>query len=46
MSDEYIKEIVIALINNDKIYPGGDNETTAKEIAKIINTLREELIRK
>lgn len=43
MSDEYIKEIVIALINNDRIYPGGNNETTAQEIAKMIKALRQEL---
>ncbi|MEL7656350.1 MAG: hypothetical protein AAGU75_10640 [Bacillota bacterium] len=43
MSDEQIKEITIAMINNRLVFTGSDNEDTAKEIAKFITTLREEV---
>lgn len=40
MSDEQIKEITIAMINNNKLYMGSSNEEIAENIAKFINTLR------
>lgn len=43
MTDEQIKEITIAMINNKLLYSGSNNEETAKEIAKFINNLREEV---
>ncbi len=44
MSDEQIKEITIAMINNGKLYLGTSNEEIAQNIAKFINTLRTETI--
>lgn len=42
MTDEQIKEITIAVIANKWVNVGRTNEETAKEIAKFINTLRDE----
>jgi hypothetical protein len=42
MHEAVAKEIVLALIENNYLYKGGDNEETAKEIVKVINILREE----
>lgn len=42
MNDEQIKEITIAMIEKG-LYRGNDNEETAKEIAKFINTLKKEV---
>lgn len=42
MSDEHIKEILIALINNGKIATGTDNQEIAENMALFINTLRRE----
>lgn len=41
MTDEQIKEIVVAAINNNLLYKYNTNEETATEIAKFINELRE-----
>ncbi len=46
MSEEHIKDIVIALINNNLFYAGADNEETAKEVAKFVNTVKLNLIKK
>lgn len=43
MNDEYIKEITIAMIERGWIITSDTNEGTAKEVAKFINTLRNEL---
>lgn len=43
MSDEYIKEILIALINKGQVLTGADNTEIAKNMAIFINTLKEEL---
>lgn len=42
MNNEQIKEITIAMINNKQLYLGSDNEESAMEIAKFINTLNEQ----
>ncbi|WMM24061.1 hypothetical protein RBU61_14170 [Tissierella sp. MB52-C2] len=42
MTDEQIKEITIALIEEGKLYTGDSNEKTAEKIAEFINKLREE----
>lgn len=44
MNDEQIKEITIAMINNKLLYMGDDNKQTAEEVAKFINSLKENLI--
>jgi len=43
MSDEQIKDILIALINNRLVITGTDNEEIAKNMAIFINTLKQEL---
>lgn len=42
MNDEYIKEITIAMIEKGLLYTGNSNEEIAINIAKFINTLRNE----
>lgn len=42
MSEEYIKEILIALINNGEIMTGTDNKMIAENMALFINTLKQE----
>lgn len=46
MSDEQIKEILIALINSGQICTGTDNKTIAENIALFIKTLKQELDKK
>jgi uncharacterized protein YlxP (DUF503 family) len=43
MTDEQIKEITIAMINNDRLHMGTNNEEIAQNVAKFINTLRTEV---
>lgn len=43
MNDEHIKEIVVAAINNGLLSKYVTNEETARELAKFINTLIEEI---
>jgi hypothetical protein len=43
MNDEYIKEITIAAIEKGMINKKADSQEMAKEIAKFINTLEEEI---
>lgn len=42
MTDEQIKEIVVAAINNGFVYKHESNEKNAEELAKFINVLRKE----
>jgi len=43
MSDEQIKEIVVAAINNNLLDKYTNNEMTAEGIAKFINVLKEKI---
>lgn len=43
MTDEQIKEITIALIEKGLFATSNNNENTAKQIAKFVNTLRQEI---
>ncbi|MBU3145737.1 hypothetical protein [Clostridium sp. CF012] len=42
MSDEYIRDILIALINKGQVYLGASNKEIAESIAEFITTLRNE----
>lgn len=41
MSDENIKEIIVALIYSNTLNEGNTNEQTAEEIVKVVKVLRE-----
>ncbi|MEG0295627.1 MAG: hypothetical protein RR620_02840 [Clostridium sp.] len=43
MTDDQIKDIVIALINNGRIATYDDSEKNAKDVAKVIKVLREKV---
>lgn len=43
MTDDQIKDIVIALINNGRIATHDDSEKNAKDVAKVIKVLREKV---
>ena len=43
MTDDQIKDIIIALINNGRIANTTDSEKNAKEVAKAINILNDKI---
>lgn len=42
MNDEQIKEILISLINSDKVFLGTSNKEIAENLAEFVNTMRTE----
>lgn len=43
MTDDQIKDIVIALINNGRIATNVDSEKNAKDVVKVVRILKEKL---
>lgn len=43
MSEDNIKDIIIALINNRYLITGSSNKDTAKEVADMINSLNKNI---
>lgn len=43
MNDDQIKEIIIALIEANKMYVGSNNEETGNKIAELYNSIKENI---